>query len=120
MMLSLPKRPWSVVVVFVALFSTTMRAQSPGPREYLNIPVRQTVAYVDYVGSSAETVAADLPLPNNETISQVISPTVLVSFPINNKYAGLSLSLPYSKVLFAGPGGTVETWRLNDPAHWVP
>jgi hypothetical protein len=69
--------------VFVALFSTTMRAQSPGPREYLNIPVRQTVAFVDYVGSSAETVAADLPLPNNETISQVISPTVLVSFPIN-------------------------------------
>ncbi|HTF64886.1 MAG TPA: transporter [Edaphobacter sp.] len=106
----------SIVAVFVAFFSETTWAQSPGPREFLNIPVRQTVAYVDYVGSQAETVAANLPLPNNQTVSQVISPTILVSFPIDNKYAGVSLSLPYSKVQFAGPGGSVETWGLNDPA----
>ena len=116
MTLRLPKSPLSMVVVFVAFFSATTRAQSPGPREYLNIPVRQTVAYVDYVFSSAESVAADLPLPNNETVSQVVSPTFLVSFPIDNKYAGVSLSLPYSKVQFAGPGGKIETWGLNDPA----
>jgi hypothetical protein len=100
----------------VVFFSTTTRAQSPGPREYLNIPVRQTVAYIDYVGTSSETVAVDLPLPNSVTVSRVISPTVLVSFPINKKYAGLSLSLPSSKVEVTGPGGNVETWGLNDPA----
>jgi hypothetical protein len=109
---TLPKTSLSIVVVFVIVFSVGARAQSPGPREFLNIPVRQTV---DHVFSSAETVAADLPLPNNETVSQVISPTILVSFPINNKYAGVSLSLPNSKVHFAGPGGSIETWGLNDP-----
>jgi hypothetical protein len=105
-----------IVVVFVSFFSTATRAQSPGPREYLNIPVRQTVAYVDYVFTSSETLAADLPLPNNESVSQVISPTFLMSFPIDNKYAGLSLSVPYSKVQVTGPGGKVETWGFNDPA----
>jgi hypothetical protein len=114
--LSLLMTAVSIAVVFVALCSTTMRAQSPGPREYLNIPVYQTVAYIDYVSSTAETVAADLPLPNNETVSQVISPTVLVSFPIDNKYAGLSLSLPSSKVRVTRPAGAIETWGVNDPA----
>ncbi|HTF61341.1 MAG TPA: transporter [Edaphobacter sp.] len=111
-----PTTPLGIVVVFVMFFSAGARAQSPGPREFLNIPVGQTVAYVDYVFSSAESVAANLPLPNNETVSQVISPTILVSFPINNKYAGVSLSLPSSKVHFMGPGGDIETWGLNDPA----
>jgi hypothetical protein len=68
------------------------------------------------VGSSAETLAADLPLPNNESVSQVISPTFLVSFPIDKKYAGLSLSVPYSKVEVTTPGGKTVTWGFNDPA----
>jgi Putative MetA-pathway of phenol degradation len=116
MLLSLPKRLWSVVVVFVVLFLPTTRAQSPGPREYLNIPVYQTVAYIDYVGTSSETVAANLPLPNNETVSHVLAPTILVSFPIDHKYAGASLTWPSSTVEVAGSTGKVEASGFNDPA----
>jgi hypothetical protein len=116
MTLTLPKTPWSIVIVAVTFVSVTTRAQSPGPREYLNIPVRQTVAYIDYVGSSAESYAANLALPNNVTASQVISPTVLASFPINNKYAGLSFTAPYSKIEVTGANGESVKWGFNDPA----
>jgi len=85
----LPKTPLRIFVVFVAFFLPPTRAQSPGPREFLNIPVRQTVAYVDYVATNSETVAADLSLPNNVSVNRAITPTILVSFPLNNKYAGL-------------------------------
>jgi hypothetical protein len=78
--------------------------------------VRQTISYVDYVGSSAESYAANLALPNNVTASQVVAPTVLVSFPLNDKYAGLSLTMPYSKVEVTNSGGTITRWGLNDPA----
>jgi hypothetical protein len=108
--------PLGIIAVFAATFPARVRAQSPGPREYLNIPVDQAVAYVDYVGSSAETLAADLPVPNNVSVSQVIATTVLVSFPIDNKYAGASLTWPYSKLEITGPGGKIETWGFNDPA----
>jgi hypothetical protein len=100
----------------VAFFSPTTRAQSPGPLEFLNIPVRQTVAYVDYVATNSETVAADLPLPNNISVNRALTPTILVSLPLNNKYAGLSLTVPSSKLQVTGPGGKVETWGVNDPA----
>jgi hypothetical protein len=86
MTLRLAKLPFSIAVVFLLAFlPATMRAQSPGPRDYLNIPVDQAVTYVDYVGSSAETLAADLPAPNNVSVSQVVAPTFLVSFPSANK-----------------------------------
>jgi len=111
-----PKASWTAVLVLVAFFPAPTRAQSPGPREFLNIPVRQTVAYIDYVSSSAESFAANLALPNNVTASNVISPTALVSFPLNNKYAGLSLSVPYSKVEITGANGTNKKWGFNDPA----
>lgn len=112
----LPKTPLSVVLVFWVLFPATMTAQSPGPREFLNTPVNQATAWVDYVGSSAETASADLPLPNNETVSRVLAPTLLASFPFRNRYAGLSLTVPYSKVNVETPAGKIETWGFNDPA----
>ena len=119
MMLRLPKTPLSMVVVFAAFFSATTRAQSPGPREFLNTPVDQAIVFVDYLATSAESVDANLPLPNNQTVSQVVSPTLLASFPFDNRYAGLSLSVPYSKVEVDGPGGKVETSGFNDQAFAV-
>jgi hypothetical protein len=114
--MALPTRALSTVILFVALFSTTTRAQSPGPRDFLNTPVHQAIAWVDYVATSAETVTADLPLPNNQTVSRVFSPTILASFPFQNRYAGVSLTWPYSKVEVKGPAGKVETSGFNDPA----
>jgi hypothetical protein len=111
-----PKTPLSMVVVFVAFFSAAARAQSPGPRDYLNTPVNQTIAWVDYVATSAETVSADLPLPNNESVSRVVAPTIMASFPFQNRYSGVSLTWPYSKVEVDGPAGKLETSGFNDPA----
>ena len=116
LVLPLPKRPLSILAVLVALFSATMRAQSPGPRDFLNTPVNQAVVWVDYVGTSAETVVADLPLPNNQSVSRVFSPTILVSFPFDHRYAGVSLTVPYSKVEVKGATGKVDTSGFNDPA----
>jgi Putative MetA-pathway of phenol degradation len=111
-----PTTPLSIVVVFVAFFSATTRAQSPGPRDFLNTPVNQAIAWIDYVATSAETVSADLPLPNNESVSRVIAPTILASFPLRKRYAGVSLTVPYSKVELDGPAGKIETSGFNDPA----
>jgi Putative MetA-pathway of phenol degradation len=114
--LALPRAPLRITVVFVALFSGTTRAQSPGPRDFLNTPVNQTIAWVDYVATSAATVSVDLPLPNNESVGRVVAPTILASFPFQNRYAGVSLTVPYSKVEVDGPAGKVETSGFNDPA----
>lgn len=113
----LPKTPLSVIVVgLVAFFSTTAIAQSPGPREFLNTPVNQTVGWVDFVGATSSTIDADLPLPNNESVTRFIAPTILASFPLQNRYAGLSLTVPYSQVEVTGPAGNMKTWGFNDPA----
>jgi hypothetical protein len=117
--LPLPITPWSIFVIFVAFFSAMTKAQSPGPRDFLNTPVNQTIAWVDYVATSAATVSVDLPLPNNESVGRVVAPTVLASFPFQNRYAGVSLTVPYSKVEVNGPTGTIETSGFNDPAFAV-
>jgi hypothetical protein len=117
--LTLQKTPLSIVLVFVLFFSATTKAQSPGPRDFLNTPVNQAVAWVDFVGATSETLDADLPLPNNESVSRVVAPTILASFPFQNRYAGVSLTVPYSQVLVTGPAGNLETRGFNDPAFAV-
>jgi hypothetical protein len=114
--LPMAKMPLTFFAVIMVFFSATAGAQSPGPRDFLNTPVNQAVAWVDYVSTSSETVVADLPLPNNQFVSQVVAPTLLVSFPMNHRYAGLTLTVPYSKVEVNGPAGKVETSGFNDPA----
>jgi Putative MetA-pathway of phenol degradation len=115
MSMRLPKTPF-VFVLLMALFSVTTKAQSPGPREFLNTPVHQATAWVDYVGATSETIDANLPLPNNVSVSQVIAPSLLLNFPIDNKYAGFSVTVPYSKIVVSGPNGNLEKWGFNDPA----
>jgi hypothetical protein len=117
--MKLPKTPLSLALVLLVLLSATTRAQSPGPREFLNTPVNQAIAWVDFVGATSETLDADLPLPNNESVSRVVAPTILASFPFKNRYAGVSLTVPYSKVEVTGPAGNLETWGFNDPAFVV-
>lgn len=118
MTLRLPRSPWSflIIAVFVAFFSGVARAQSPGPREFLNTPVNQTIAWIDFVGATSSSVDADFPLPNNESVSRVIAPTILASFPWRKRYAGLSLTVPYSQVAVTGPAGNIKTFGFNDPA----
>jgi hypothetical protein len=96
--MTLPETALSIVVVFMVLFSATTRAQSPGPREFLNSPVNQAIAWVDNVGATSETLDSNLGLPNNESVSRTVAPTLLASFPFQNRYAGVSLTVPYSKV----------------------
>ena len=54
MTLRLATLPFSIIAVFVAFFPAPMRAQSPGPREYLHIPVNLTIAYIDDTGTASQ------------------------------------------------------------------
>jgi hypothetical protein len=116
MTLPLPNTSFSIVAVFVLFVSVTTRAQSPGPRDFLNTPVDQAMVWIDNVGATSETQDSDLGLPNNESVSRTVAPTLLASFPFQNRYAGVSLTVPYSKVEVKGPSGNLESWGFNDPA----
>lgn len=109
-----------LVRVFVCLagalvattFPVTVKAQ--GAREYLNTPVDQWSGYVEVMFTRAQSAAsADLPLPNDLAVSRVTVPYVLYSFPWRKKYAGVSLTTPYTRVRAAN--GAFETSGFSDP-----
>jgi hypothetical protein len=121
--ITLTKMPLSLVVALVTvalvtLFPVTTRAQgAPAARDFLNTPVDAVRFFIDYIHNEAETEAAsDLPLPNNETLSRLGLATILWSFPLRNRYAGLSLSGGYTSVKGTGPLGNVEASGFSDPS----
>jgi Putative MetA-pathway of phenol degradation len=113
--LPLPKMPLSIVVVFVAFFSTTTRAQSP--RDYMNTPVDAGVLQVDLKESNTETVSAsDIPLPNNVSVGRSGAVTLLWSFPLGDRYGGAQVTGGYTGVKATGPSGQMKTTGFTDPA----
>jgi len=115
--ITLTKTPWSIVVALVTLFPVTTRAQgAPAARDFLNTPVNAGSFFVDFLNNEAETEAAsELPLPNNETVSRLGTATILWSFPLRNRYGGVSLTGGYTSVKGTGPLGNVETSAFSDP-----
>jgi hypothetical protein len=121
--ITLTRTPLSIVVALVTgalvtLFPVTTRAQgAPAARDFLNTPVDAVRFFVDYIHNEAETEAAsDLPLPNNETLSRLGTATILWSFPLDNRYAVLSLSGGYTSIEGTGPLGNVEASGCIDPS----
>jgi hypothetical protein len=111
--------PFRIVVVFVAFAAflacrpVTTMAQTP--REYLNTPVNQFAGFIEFVFSRAQSAtSADLPLPNDLTISRVTVPYLLYSFPLNKKYAGVDVTAPFVRVRAAD--GSFETYGFTDPS----
>jgi outer membrane putative beta-barrel porin/alpha-amylase len=108
----------SIVVALVTLFPVTTRAQgAPATRDFQNTPVNAVGFFLDYINNEAETEAAsDLPLPNNERFSRLGTATILWSFPLDNRYAGVQLCGSYTSIEGTGPLGNVEASGIIDPS----
>jgi hypothetical protein len=108
---------WAVVAMclaFVVCLPATTSAQAA--RDYLNTPVNQLALTLDLIKTEGETAAASgLPLPNNTTVSGLVYPFILWSFPMDGRYAGVSIAPSYSGVEVKGPNGTVQGSGFNDP-----
>jgi hypothetical protein len=105
----------SVVVALVTLFPVTVRAQSP--RDYLNTPVNAASLFLDFINTNTETAdASDLALPNNEVVGRYGMVSVLWSFPLANRYGGVSLTEAYITVKGTGLLGKIETSGFGDPS----
>jgi hypothetical protein len=105
------------IVALLTFFPLIARAQSAPARDYLNTPVDQARFFLDFVGSSGETAAeSDLPLPDNESVSRLGSSSLLWSFPLGGRYAGVAVSGNYATVKFKGPQGSVKTSGFGDPS----
>ena len=100
-----------LIVAFVVAFPVATNAQTA--REYLNTPVNQFSGFIEVGYSKAQSAAsADLPLPNDVTVSRLTVPYLLYSFPFRKKYAGVSVTTPFVRV--KGPDGS-ESTGFSDP-----
>ena len=105
----------SIVAVLVALFPATTRAQQA--RDYLNTPVNAALLQFDFLESNTQTASAsDVPLPNNEVISRVGSSSITWSFPLGDRYGGVTLTGGYITVKGTGPLGQINKSGFSDPA----
>ena len=112
---TLSRTPLRVVGAFLTLFPATMWAQSA--RDYLNTPVNAASGFLDFVNTNTETATeSDLPLPNNEAVGRHGFATILWSFPLFNRYAGVSVTGGYTSVNFTGPHGKISKSGFSDPS----
>jgi hypothetical protein len=111
---TLPRVLLSIIVGFVAIvvcFPVTTKAQ--GARDYLNTPVGWS-GFIDFTFSRAQSAAsADLPLPNDLSVSRLTVPYFLYSFAQNKRYGGVSLTTPFIRVKDAD--GNERTSGFTDP-----
>jgi hypothetical protein len=106
-----------IALVLLALFPSTTRAQSGGPRNYLNTPVYATSIFVNIVGTASGPASdSDLSLPVNESVARYVSGTILYSFPLGDKYGGLALSEGRATVDVTGPLLEAQTVGITDPS----
>jgi len=99
-------------LVLLALFSTAAKAQSAAPRDYLLGPVGSGSSrlFLDYIYSGSETTASsNLPLPNNEALSQTGVATVLFPFAMWDHYFAVSASGGGATVKAINPSAGTET-----------
>jgi hypothetical protein len=100
-----------LIASFAACVPVTTSAQTA--REYLNTPVEQWSGFIEVGFSKAQSAtSADLPLPNDLTLSRVTVPYLLYSFPFRKKYAGVSVTTPFVRV--RAPDGS-ESTGFSDP-----
>jgi hypothetical protein len=115
-MLMLPRITVRIVVVFIAVmafFPVTTKAQQA--RDFLNAPANTFSAYVDFVFTRGQSApSADVSLPNDLTLSRLISPNVLYHSSFHKRYAGVAVAFPYTRVKDAN--GNEKTSGFTDPS----
>ena len=110
--------PLSLVVALGILFPVAAWSQgAPAARDFMNTPVDAASFFADFLFNKAETVASsDIPVPNNETLSRVGVVTLLWSFPMFDRYAGVQVGGGYTDVHGTGPFGVYKGSGFTDPA----
>lgn len=111
------RRVLRVVVALGTLSVLPGVTAAQAARDYLNTPVDAVTYFGDFLYTSGETAAAsEIPLPNNSTITRNGYASLLWSFPLGDKYGGLSLSAGYAQVGVSGPSGNIQTSGFTDPS----
>jgi hypothetical protein len=110
---------WMTVTVIGLgiLFPLKARGQgAPAARDFMNTPVNQLSYFADFLYNKAQSASsANLPVPNNETLSRVRFGTLLWSFPLFDKYAGIAVGQGYTGVEGIGPNGDIKGSGFTDP-----
>jgi hypothetical protein len=112
---------WSITLAVLTFSPMMSRAQSAGPRDYLNVPVYDGRFFLDLVGTKADSVNAGLTdesglsLPNNEGTVRSAIVNLLYSFPIGTQYGGVALFGGRSNVDIHTPIGKLEATGFTDP-----
>jgi hypothetical protein len=110
-------RPLSIVVTLGTLFPVAAWAQgAPAARDFMNTPVDSASFFADFLYNQAQSSSSGLSLPNNETASRIRVGTILWSFPMFDRYAGVSLSGGYTGVRGTGPAGDIKGSGFTDPS----
>ena len=105
----------SIAVVFVTFFPLTTRAQ--GPRDYIPPAVDAATLQLYLTNANTATASAsDSSLPNNETVNNSGTVSVLWSFPLGDRYGGVALSEGYIGVTGTGAQGNRKDTGFSDPA----
>jgi hypothetical protein len=93
------------------------RAQTAPARDFLNTPVDAARFFLDFISTTTETAPeSDLPLPNNEAVSGLGIATILYSYPLGGRYAGIGLTGGRGTVEVKGPSGYLSASGFTDPA----
>jgi hypothetical protein len=100
------------------MFQVTTWAQgAPAARDYMNTPVGVASFFADFLYNKSETASpSGLSLPNNETASRIRVVTLLYSFPMFGRYAGIQLGGGYTDVNGTRALGDIKGSGLTDPA----
>jgi hypothetical protein len=113
----LPRTSLSIAIALLTLFPLAVRAQSAPARDFANTPVNAARFFLDLTNTTTETApASNLPLPNNEAVSGLGFATILYSYPLGGRYAGVSLSGGRGRVNVNSPAGFAQASGFTDPA----
>ena len=106
-----------IAVVLLTLFPLAARAQTAPARDFLNTPVNAARFFLDFINTTNVTAPeSDLPLPNNEAVSGLGIATILYSYPLGGRYAGIGLTGGHATVRVKGPGGYLDASGFTDPS----
>jgi Putative MetA-pathway of phenol degradation len=110
-----------ITLALLMLLPAMSKAQSAGPRDYMNTPVYDARFFLDLLNTKADTTngglldESGLALPNNEGTVRNGIVSLLYSFPIGSQYGGVALSGGRGSVDIRGPNGRIYASGFTDP-----
>jgi Putative MetA-pathway of phenol degradation len=115
------KTSLGIALAFLVFLPVMSKAQSAGPRDYLNTPVYDARFFLDLLNTKSDTTNGGLldesgvALPNNEGTVRNGILSLLYSFPIGSQYGGVAVSGGRGSVDIRGPNGRIYASGYTDP-----